>query len=115
MDSKDFRVFHELVEQFSGEMTLAEICRCECVDYRSYISWRSRMGYARPRKKPIPTGMVEAEITDVPIIKNNPHGSYARARLCIEFENGLKLERESMEAEALIDFLQKLRPVLCLS
>ena len=50
MATSDFRRFHELAEEFKGEMSLVKICEMEGVDYRSYISWRYRNGlYGRRR------------------------------------------------------------------
>ena len=112
MDAKDFSGFHELVEQFSGEMTLAEICRHEGVDYRRYIYWRTRHGYSQPRQKRAPRGMIEAVVTDVPAtaVLRSP----GRANVRIEFENGLLFERCGIEVETLLEFIDKIRPVLCL-
>ena len=112
MDAKDFSGFHELVEQFSGEMTLAEICRLEGVDYRRYISWRTRNGYSQPRQKRAPRGMIEAMVTDTPAMTSSK--SPGRANVRIEFENGLLFERSGMEVETLLEFIDKIRPALCL-
>ena len=111
MTAKDFTEFHALVEQFQGEMSFKDICMQESIDYRSYISWRKRMGYSKRRKTASPATMVELEVTDLPTMPS----SAGIARVRIEFENGLVLDREVMEAERLIEFLDKIKPVLCLS
>ena len=112
MNAKDFSGFHELVEQFSGEMTLAEICRLEGVDYRRYISWRMRHGYSQPRQKRAPLGMIETVVTDMPVA--SAATSAGRANVRIEFENGLLFERREMDVETLLEFIEKIRPALCL-
>ena len=111
MTAKDFTEFHSLVEQFQGEMSLKDICTQEGIDYRRYISWRKRMGYSKCRKTVAPATMVELEITDFPPVPS----SAGTAKVHIEFENGLVLDREVMEVERLIEFLDKIKPVLCLS
>ncbi len=111
MTAKDFTEFHTLVEQFQGEMSLKEICTQESVDYRSYISWRKRMGYSKSRKTAAPATMVELAVTDLPPMP----ASAGKAKVHIEFENGLVLDREVMEVERLIEFLDKIKPVLCLN
>ena len=112
MGTTDFANFHELVEQFSGEMKLTEICRQENVDYRRYISWRARNGYSMRRSSKIPSGLIEAEITDK---VESGLGRSCRANVRIEFENGLLFEREQMDVNSLLEFIDKIRPVLCLS
>ena len=114
METKDFAEFHELVEQFSGEMKLTEICRQENVNYRRYISWRARNGYSTRRfpKAKAPVGLIEAEITDRAGVSLRPA---CRANVRIEFENGLLFERDDMEVNVLLEFIDKIRPVLCLS
>ena len=101
------------MEQFSGEMTLAEICRHEGVDYRRYIYWRTRNGYSQPRQKRAPRGMIETVVTDVPAMAAPPR-SPGRANVRIEFENGLLFERCGMEVETLLEFIDRIRPALCL-
>ena len=113
MNAKDFSGFHELVEQFSGEMTLAEIRRLEGVDYRRYSYWRARHGYSQPRQKRAPRGMIEAIVTDVPAMVAASR-SPGRANVRIEFENGLLFERVGIEVETLLEFIDKIRPALCL-
>ena len=113
MNAVDFTEFHALVEQFSGEMTLAEICRQEHVDYRRYIYWRKRNGYSRPRRDHAPEGMVEIEVTDMPVSESR--GSAGRANVRIEFENGLVFERRGMDVDLLAEFIDRIRPALCLS
>lgn len=110
MNAKDYTDFHSLAEQFRGEMSLKDICSQEGVDYRSYISWRKRMGYSKSRKTTAPASMVEVEITDIP----SEQSSAGNAKVHIEFENGLVLDREVMDVEMLIGFLEKIKPVLCL-
>ncbi|MBJ2197592.1 MAG: hypothetical protein JFR40_06860 [Muribaculaceae bacterium] len=50
MTAKDFTEFQTLVEQFQVEMSLKDICTQENIDYRSYISWRKRMGYSKKQE-----------------------------------------------------------------
>lgn len=111
MSAKDFTEFHSLVEQFQGEMSLKDMCSQEGIDYRCYISWRKRMGYSKSRRPSAPATMVELEVTDLPYTSS----SAGNAKVHIEFENGLVLDREVMEVEGLIEFLDKIKPVLCLS
>lgn len=111
MTAKDFTEFHTLVEQFQGEMSLKDICTQESINYRNYISWRKRMGYSKSRKTAAPATMVELEVTDLP----STTASAGTAKVHIEFENGLVLDRDVMEVERLIEFLDKIKPVLCLS
>lgn len=49
MKATDFTEFHSLVEQFSGEMTLAEICRQEHVDSTEPSCSRTLTLDPRPR------------------------------------------------------------------
>lgn len=42
MAKVDYSHFHELAEQFRGEMPLKELCEKEGVSYRAYIIWRSK-------------------------------------------------------------------------
>lgn len=111
MSAKDLQCFHELVEQFSGEMSLIEICRQENVDYRRYISWRARNGYGHKRTPKAPRGLIEAEVTDMPTTSRESAGV---ANVRIEFENGLLFERRGMEVDVLLEFIDKIRPALCL-
>lgn len=111
MTAKDFTEFHSLVEQFQGEMSLKDICTQEGIDYRRYISWRKRMGYSKSRKAAAPATMIELEVTDLPSVS----ASAGTAKVHIEFENGLVLDRNVMEVDRLIEFLDKIKPVLCLS
>ena len=110
MNAKDFTEFHTLVEQFETEMSLKEICSQEGVDYRGYISWRKRNGLSRRRNATAPAGMVEVEGTDLPPVRS----SAGTANVRIEFENGLVLDRRNMEVGRLIEFLDRIKPVLCL-
>ena len=109
MTAKDFTEFQTLVEQFQGEMSLKDICTQENIDYRSYISWRKRMGYSKSRKTAAPATMVELEVTDLP----STTASAGTTKVHIEFENGLVLDRDVMEGERLIEFLDKIKPVVC--
>ncbi|MBD5262196.1 MAG: hypothetical protein HDS38_08715 [Bacteroides sp.] len=111
MNAKDLTEFHTLVEQFVGEMSLKDICSQEGVAYRGYISWRKRKGLSRSRKAPAPAGMIEMEVTCLPQVPS----STGPANVRIEFENGLVLDRADMEVERLIEFLDRIKPVLCLS
>lgn len=113
MKATDFTEFHALVEQFSGEMTLAEICRQEHVDYRRYIYWRKRNGHSRRRRDHAPEGLVEMEVTDIPSPASRR--SAGRANVRIEFENGLLFERRGMDVDLLAEFIDRIRPALCLS
>lgn len=78
MDVTDLSGFHELVEQFSGEMNLAAICRLEGVDYRRSISWRTRNCYTQPRRKRALRGIMETVVTDMPVTA--APGSAGRAK-----------------------------------
>ncbi len=111
MKAKDYSDFHSMVEQFASEMSLKEICSQEGVNYRSYISWRKRNGLSRSRTATAPATMVEVDVTDIPA----PRPSAGTANVRIEFENGLVLDRRDMDVEHLIEFLDKIKPVLCLS
>ena len=110
MNAKDLTEFHTLVEQFEGEMSLKDICSQEGVDYRGYISWRKRNGLSRSRKAPAPAGMIEVEVAGLPQVPS----STGTANVHIEFENGLVLDRQCMEVGRLIEFLDRIKPVLCL-
>ena len=119
MATIDFSRFHELAEEFKGEMSLVKICEMEGVDYRSYISWRSRNGLCERRRSQSPVApaesMVEMEVERIKVRHQTSPGSSPKAlRVGIEFENGLKFVREGMDLDVLIDFLTKLRPALCL-
>lgn len=54
--------------------------------------------------------MIEVEIEDIPRPK-----SVSKVTVQMEFENGIRFCREGMEVESLIEFLTKIKPVLCLS
>ena len=110
MNAKDLTEFHTLVEQFEEEMSLKDICSQEGMDYRCYISWRKRNGLSRSRKATAPAGMIEMEVTGLPHIPS----SAGTANVRIEFENGLVLDRRDMEVVRLIEFLDRIKPVLCL-
>lgn len=109
MAAIDFSQFHELAEQFKGEMPLKKICEQEGVPYRSYILWRSQNGIApRKRRKASPEGMVEVEAVGTAV------ASPKATSVHIEFENGLKFDRGDMEVDSLVEFLTKIRGALCL-
>lgn len=112
MAAIDYGQFHELAEQFRGEMPLKRICEQEGVPYRSYIAWRTRMGISPRRKRRIvpEAGMVEIEAVGVPVTAASPVATSVH----IEFENGLKFDREAMEVDSLVEFLTKIRGALCL-
>ena len=114
MATKDFTQFHELAEQFKGEMSLKQICEQEGVSYRSYLTWRSKKGIA-PRRQccasaASPSGMVEMMADDMPKAGLSPMATSVH----IEFANGLKFDRSDMEVDALVEFLTKIRSALCL-
>ena len=54
--------------------------------------------------------MIEMEVTGLPQIPS----SAGTANVHIEFENGLVLDRRDMEVVRLIEFLDRIKPVLCL-
>ena len=110
MAAIDFSQFHELAEQFKGEIPLKKICEQEGVSYRSYIAWRSRNGIAprRQRGSEPPEGRGEIEYVGMTT------GSPKATSVHIEFENGLKFDRDEMEVDALVEFLTKIRGALCL-
>lgn len=111
MPQTNFEEFQELVEQFEPEMSLKAICEQEGVSYRSYISWRKNHGLGKPRRKrSAPTGLVEVEVENIP-----QSAPLYKVTVQMEFENGLRFSREGMEVESLIEFLTKIKPVLCLS
>ena len=111
MAAVDYRQFHELAEQFRGEMSLKQICEQEGVSYRSYLIWRSKEGLSprRKRTKPEP-GMVEIMAVDMPVASVAPVATAVH----IEFANGLKFDRADMAVDALVEFLIKIRGALCL-
>ena len=111
MAQTNFEEFQELVEHFQPEMSLKSICEQEGVPYRSYISWRKNHGLGKPRKrKPVPTGLIEVEVENAPAT-----AMASKVTVQMEFENGIRFCRESMDVESLIEFLTKIKPVLCLS
>lgn len=117
MAAIDFTEFHELAEQFKGEMRLKEICEQEGVHYRSYIAWRSKKGIStrqsRIKNEMASAGMVELSIEEKP--QEATALSMATATCVhIEFSNGLKFDRSEMDVDALIEFLTKIRGALCL-
>lgn len=112
MAAIDCGQFHELAEQLRGEMPLKKICEQEGVPYRSYIAWRTRMGVSPRRKRLVEpeAGMVEIEAVGVPEAAASPMATAVH----IEFENGLKFDREAMEVDSLVEFPTKIRGALCL-
>ena len=54
--------------------------------------------------------MIEMEVAGLPQVPS----STGTANVHIEFENGLVLDRQSMEVGRLIEFLDRIKPVLCL-
>lgn len=111
MAQHNFEKFQELVEQFEPEMSLKSICEQEGIPYRSYISWRNSHGIGkRRRKRPAPQGLIEVEVEERPRTK-----VVSKVSVQMEFENGIRFQREEMDVESLIEFLIKIQPVLCLS
>ncbi len=111
MTQTNYEEFQELVEQFEPEMSLKAIWEQEGVCYRSYISWRNNHGLGKARKrKPVPAGMVEMEIEEMP----RPDTA-SMVSVQMEFGNGLRFSREGMDVDGLIEFLTRIKPVLCLS
>lgn len=74
MAAIDLSQFHELAEQFRGEMPLKKICDQEGVIYHAYIAWRSRNGLAPCRHRHAAgTGqLVERETVGVLVEAPNP-------------------------------------------
>lgn len=114
MAAINFKQFHELVEQFNGEIPLKQICEQEGVHYRRYISWRSQKGLAPRRQRrtseTLPSGMVEMIAEDMPKETLSPMATSVH----IEFANGLKFDRAEMEVDSLVKFLTEIRSALCL-
>ena len=111
MAAIDFSQFHELAEQFKGEIPLKQMCKQEGVSYHSYIAWRSREGISprRSQRKAV-ADMVEMVVEEIP--QNAP--SPMATAVHIEFANGLRFDRADMEVDALVEFLTKIRVALCL-
>lgn len=114
MAAIDLRQFHELAEQFRGEIPLKQICEQEGVSYRSYLTWRQQEGISPRRQRQAsatpPSGMVEMMADDMPKTEPSPMATSVH----IEFANGLKFDRTEMEVDALVEFLTKIRSALCL-
>lgn len=114
MAAIDFSQFHELAEQFRGEMPLKQICEQEGVSYRAYIAWRSKEGISPRRQRHASTqaqpGMVEMIADNIPQVGPSPMATAVH----IEFANGLQFDRSGMEVDALVEFLTKIRSALCL-
>jgi len=111
MAAIDFSRFHELAEQFRGEMSLKKICEQEGVPYRRYIAWRSREGLSSKRK----SSSGESALVEIAMDEGlqSPEAPKATA-VHIEFENGLRFDRSGMDVDTLIRFLTKLKGALCL-
>ena len=112
----DLAEFHELVQTFSEEMSLSKICEEEGIPYRRYIAWRSRMGYSTRKHIGVTeprdlTGMVEI----VPVKAQSLSTTVSLRSVRISFDKGLRLERDSIDLDTLIEMLNKIRPALCLS
>lgn len=111
MAATDYSQFHELAEQFRGEMHLKQLCEQEGVSYRSYITWRSREGLSpRHKRREASAALVEMEVEGMV----SAHPSPMADTVHIEFANGLKFDRTGMEVDALVEFLTKIRGALCL-
>lgn len=107
MAAKDYSQFHELAEQFRGEIPLKKICEQEGVSYRSYISWRSREVLSPRRRSKVAVGLVEMVAVDDAAIARTP--SPKATAVHIEFENGLRFDRDGMDVDSLVEFLTKIR------
>lgn len=113
MAAIDFTQFHELAEQFRGEMPLKKICEQEGVNYWTYLSWRRKNGLSprsRVHSSELPEPGVLRELDPIGVPVRSPMTTSVH----IEFENGLKFDREGMEVDGLISFLTKIRGALCL-
>lgn len=113
MATVDFTEFHELAEQFKGEVPLTKLCQQEGIPYRKYIAWRKKMGLS-PRRKPqaeVPQGLIEVQAAGT-AAEQAPSPKATSVR--ISFENGLAYEREGIGVDSLIEFLTKIRGALCL-
>ena len=112
----DLAGFHELAQTFSEEMSLAKICEEEGIPYRRYIAWRSRMGYSARRQSAEPaSGSLPAMVEIVPVKAQSLSTTASLRSVRISFDNGLRLERDSIDLDTLIEMLNKIRPALCLS
>ena len=116
----DYTGIHELVETFSGEMSIMKICETEGLPYRGYMAWRHRQGFESSRKRryrePVDT-MVELvamkdSSSNMDLIGRGISVNVRSVR--ISFDNGLRLERESVDLDTLLEMLNKIRPALCL-
>ena len=117
----DYTGIYELVETFSGEMSIMKICETEGLPYRGYMAWRQRQGFESGRKRGLgepDDKMVELVAMRDSSLSMDPGrtGMGVNVRsVKISFDNGLRLERESMDLETLLEMLNKIRPALCLS
>lgn len=109
MRASKYEDVHQLVDRFSGEMSIKDVCEQENVSYRGYLAWRRSHGFSRRHKASAPDGLIEVEVTDLP-----PCSAKA-LNVHIEFENGLRIDRPEMEVDSLIKFLTQIKPVLCLN
>ena len=99
----DLAGFHELVQTFSEEMSLTKICEEEGIPYRRYIAWRSRMGYSTRRQLAAPaSGSLPAMVEMIPVKAPSLTPAIKVRNLKISFDNGLRLERESIDLETLL-------------
>ena len=104
------------MQTFSEEMSLTKICEEEGIPYSSYIAWRSRMGYSTRRQSAEPaSGSLPAMVEMIPVKPQSLTPAIKVRNLKISFDNGLRLERESIDLETLMEMLNKIRPALCLS
>ena len=116
----DYTGIHELVETFSGEMSIMKICETEGLPYRGYMAWRHRQGFESRRKR----GLREPDDTMVELVAmkdsslsmdSGRTGMSVNVRsVRISFDNGLRLERESIDLDTLLEMLNQVRPALCL-
>ncbi len=52
MSETKYEEIHQLVEEFSGEMSIRNICLQEKVSYQGNLSWRKSHGLSRCRGEP---------------------------------------------------------------
>ena len=111
----DLAGFHELVQTFSEEMSLTKICEEEGIPYRRYIAWRSRMGYSTRRQSAGPDSRSLPAMVEMVAVRPQSLSTAVNVRsVRISFDNGLRLERESIGLDTLLEMLDKIRPALCL-
>ena len=96
-------------------MSLTKICEEEGIPYRRYIAWRSRMGYSTRRQPAGPaSGSLPAMVEMVAVTPQSLPTAVNVRSVRISFDNGLRLERESIDLDTLLEMLNKIRPALCL-